>query len=79
MRLLSRINSLEKEARTHRGSCAACNGAGRAVFMNYQGRNEQRGAPCPSCGRSIVVRYVDMITPRHGAVAGSAIVAGAMR
>lgn len=64
MRLSARIKGLERAVHARRAPCAVCNGAGRAVFSEPLRTGQDRGAPCPSCGRAINVRFVDMIAQR---------------
>jgi hypothetical protein len=61
VRLKGRITSLERAASVQRGACGTCGGAGRAVFSPPLRAGGSRGGPCPSCGRSFTVRFVDML------------------
>jgi hypothetical protein len=61
VRLKGRITSLERAASVQRGVCGTCNGAGRAVFIAPLRAGGSRGGPCPSCGRSFTVRFVNML------------------
>jgi len=65
VRLAHRVKSLERASLTRRGACSVCNGAGRAVFNEPLRKDWSRGGPCPSCGRAVTVRFVDMLAQRR--------------
>jgi hypothetical protein len=71
VRLIGRVKSLERASLAHPGACSVCNGAGRAVFSEPLRKDWSRGGPCPSCGRAINVRFVDMIAQRRSSQEGA--------